>query len=94
MTQSMVDCASQYFADVAECDRLYQEAKDNCLGSPECIQAALAMRSDCEDEAYLKYLNCLTQSGIALTKSQKLLMWQAGHVRTMRAMCAPGLADG
>lgn len=58
----MPDCGATYLADVAECDRLYTEAKALCDGNPECLKAAIAQRQDCEDEAYLKYLICISGS--------------------------------
>lgn len=57
-TQS--SCVTKYFADLTECDRRYEEDKQNCLGVPECIQAARARRTNCENEAYVRYLSCLT----------------------------------
>lgn len=92
----MPDCAAQYFADVAECDRIYQENKANCLGVPECIQAAIAQRQQCEDEAYEKYLLCLTGGGSMTTDQEASLKAVRSRIALRRGPggCGCGGAGG
>ena len=59
----MASCAEQYFSDVAACDAQYQIDKAACAGDPQCLQLAISKRQACEQNAYLKYIQCISTQG-------------------------------